>query len=60
MRPNGTLVNLFAEFNNENKNKLRAWTVRVLRSTDEGETWSGPILVDRLQTIAITDPDTTG
>jgi BNR repeat-like domain len=56
--PDGTLVNLFAEFNGENKNKLRAWTVRILRSDDEGETWSGPILVDRLQTIAITDPET--
>jgi hypothetical protein len=53
----GTLVNLFAEFNNENKNKLRAWTVRVLRSTDEGQTWSGSILVDRLQTIGVTDPE---
>jgi hypothetical protein len=55
--PDGRLVNLFAEFNNENKRKLRAWTVRVLRSNDEGETWSGPILIDRLQTIAITDPE---
>jgi hypothetical protein len=56
--PDGTLVNLFAEFNGEATNKLRAWTVRILRSDDEGETWSGPILVDRLQTIAITDPET--
>ena len=56
--PNGTLVNLFAEFNGESKNKLRAWTVRVLRSNDEGDTWSAPILVDRLQTIGITDPET--
>lgn len=56
--PDGTLVNLFAEFNNENKKKLRAWTVRVLRSSNDGQTWSGPILVDRLQTIAITDPET--
>jgi hypothetical protein len=55
--PNGTLVNLFAEFNGENENKLRAWTVRVLRSTDDGQSWSGPILIDRLQTIAVTDPE---
>jgi hypothetical protein len=55
--PDGTLINLFAEFNNENKNKLRAWTVRVLRSNDDGQTWSSPILVDRLQTIGITDPE---
>jgi hypothetical protein len=56
--PNGTLVNVFAEFNNENTNRLRGWTVRVLRSTDKGVSWSGPILVDRLQTIGVTDPDT--
>ena len=56
--PNGTLVNAFAEFNNENTNQLRGWTVRVLRSTDKGLSWSGPILVDRLQTIGVTDPDT--
>jgi hypothetical protein len=56
--PDGTLINLFAEFNGENTNKLRAWTVRVLRSNDDGDTWSGPILVDRLQTIGVTDPET--
>ncbi|MGH2992304.1 MAG: sialidase family protein [Solirubrobacterales bacterium] len=56
--PDGTLINLFAEFNGENTNKLRAWTVRVLRSNDAGETWSAPILVDRLQTISVRDPET--
>ena len=56
--PDGTLVNLFAEFNGEQTNKLRAWTVKVLRSNDEGDTWSGAILVDRLQTISVTDPET--
>jgi hypothetical protein len=56
--PDGTLVNLFAEFNGENTNKLRAWTVKVLLSNDQGQTWSGPILVDRLQTIGVTDPET--
>ena len=58
VQPNGTLVDLFAEFNNENAKKLRGWTVRVLRSTDKGTTWSGPYLVDRLGTIGITDPET--
>jgi hypothetical protein len=52
-----TLVNLFAEFNGESKEKTKAWTVRVLRSTDDGVSWSGPILVDRLRTIGITDPE---
>jgi hypothetical protein len=56
--PDGTLVDLFAEFNGENTNKLRAWTVRVLRSNDDGDTWSRPVLVDRMQTIGVTDPET--
>jgi len=59
VRPNGTLVNLFAEFNGENKNRLKGWTVRVLSSDDAGDTWSAPITVDRLQTIGVTDPDVT-
>ena len=56
--PNGTLVDLFAEFHNENSNKLRGWSVRLIRSTDKGVTWSNSILVDRLQTIGVTDPQT--
>jgi len=32
--------------------------VRVLRSANKGVSWSGPILVDRLQSIGVTDPDT--
>jgi hypothetical protein len=56
--PDGGLVNVFTEFNNENKKKLRGATVRVLRSTDRGASWSGAFLVDRLQTILVSDPDT--
>ena len=58
VQPNGTLVDVLTEFNNENTNKLRGATVRVLRSTDKGASWSGPFLIDRLETISITDPDT--
>lgn len=54
----GELVNLFAEFRNENKGKARGWTVRVMRSTDQGESWSAPITVDALRTIGIRDPET--
>jgi hypothetical protein len=32
--------------------------VRLIRSTDKGLTWSNSILVDRLQTIGVTDPQT--
>jgi hypothetical protein len=58
VQPVGTLVDIFTEFNNENKGKLRGATVRVLRSIDKGMTWTGPFLVDRLGTIGISDPET--
>jgi hypothetical protein len=58
VQPNGTLIDVFAEFNNENARKERGWTVRVLRSSDKGATWDGPYLVDRLGAIGITDPET--
>jgi hypothetical protein len=56
--PDGTLVNLFDEIHNENAKKLRGLTVRVQRSTDRGLTWSRSILVDRLGTIEVRDPET--
>jgi hypothetical protein len=56
--PDGALVDLFVEFNNENKQKLRGGTVRVIRSTDKGVTWSSSFLIDRLQTIGVSDPET--
>jgi hypothetical protein len=58
VQPSGTLVDLFTEFDNENAKKLRGETVRVLRSGDKGVTWSSPIVVNRLGTIEISDPDT--
>jgi hypothetical protein len=58
VRPQGTLVNLFAEFRNDNRQGLRGWSVRVMRSGDRGVTWSAPILVDRLLSIGVTDPET--
>ena len=58
VQPNGTLVDILTEFNNENTDKLRGATVRVLRSTDKGVSWSGPFLIDRLLTISISDPET--
>jgi len=57
VRPQGTLVNLFAEFRNESKRGLRGWSVKVMRSNDKGVTWSRPIHVSRLGTIAVTDPE---
>jgi hypothetical protein len=58
VQPNGALVDLFTEFNNENAKKRRGGFIRVLRSTDKGETWTGPFDVGRLGTIGVTDPQT--
>jgi hypothetical protein len=57
--PNGTLVDGFDEIHVfQNAKKLRGLSVRVIRSTDHGLTWSSSILVDRLGTIGVTDPET--
>jgi hypothetical protein len=56
--PNGTLVNIFDEIHNDNSKKQRGFSVRVMRSTDHGVTWSGPIFVDLLRAIFVTDPET--
>ena len=58
VQPDGTLVNIFTEFNNENAKKRRGGFIRVLRSTDKGSTWSGPFDVGRLGTIGNFDPET--
>ena len=58
VQPNGTLVDIFTEFNNENAKKKRGGFVRVLRSTDKGTTWTGPFDVGRLGTIGNFDPET--
>jgi hypothetical protein len=55
--PNGTLVNVFDEIHNDNSKKQRGFSVRVMRSTDQGDTWSAPIFVDLLRTIFVTDPE---
>jgi hypothetical protein len=56
--PNGTLVDIFDEIHNDNAHKQRGFSVRVMRSTNKGGTWSGPILIDQLRTIGVTDPQT--
>ena len=56
--PNGTLVDIFTEFNNENAKKLRGGTVRIIRSADKGSSWSGSILIDRELPLGVFDPET--
>jgi hypothetical protein len=55
---NGDLVNVMTVFKNDNRNRQQGATVAVLRSTDQGASWSGQINVSRLGTVEVTDPDT--
>ena len=55
--PNGTLVDIFDEIHNDNSKKQRGLSVRVIRSTDQGDTWSDAIFIDLLRTIFTTDPE---
>jgi hypothetical protein len=56
--PDGTLVDIFNEIRNDNRQGRRGSNVAVIRSTDAGSTWSSRIFVDRLGTIGVTDPET--
>ena len=55
--PNGTLVDVFADFKGSGINAPGVF-VKVIRSTDKGATWSDPITVDHLRSVGVTDPDT--
>jgi hypothetical protein len=56
--PDGTLVNVFDEIRNDNRQGRRGLNVALIRSADRGVTWSQRIFVDRLGTVGVTDPDT--
>ena len=54
--PNGDLVMLFNLIRNVGAPANRGFTAAVMRSTDKGDTWSGPIRIDRMITDGVTDP----
>jgi hypothetical protein len=55
--PNGTLVNLFTQLDGTNT-QAPTGTLRVIRSTDRGATWSAPTIVSSHQPLGARDPVT--
>jgi len=55
--PNGTLVNLFTQLDEAAGGQTTA-TLNVLRSSDKGGSWSGPIRVADVLAIGARDPET--
>jgi len=55
--PDGTLVNLFTHLDGTNTNAPTG-TLRVIRSTDRGATWSAPTIVSSHQPLGARDPAT--
>jgi hypothetical protein len=55
--PNGDLVMVFNLIRNTGDVKNRGFTAEVIRSTDNGDTWSNPIVVDRMFPAGVTDPE---
>jgi hypothetical protein len=54
--PNGDLVMVFNWIRNVRKRANRGFTAAVMRSTDRGDTWSRPIVIDRMLTDGVRDP----
>ena len=52
--PNGTLVNLFTHVDYISG----ALTLRIIRSSDKGATWSAPVFVADLLALGASDPET--
>jgi hypothetical protein len=54
--PNGDLVMVFNLIRNVGAQRNRGFTAAVMRSTDNGDTWSAPIEIDRMLTDGVRDP----
>ena len=57
--PDGDLVDAFTQFSNDNKGGRQGGLIRVMRSEDAGDSWSGQITVERLGAIGVTVPDSS-
>ena len=59
VRPNGDLFDFFdLIFSFKNSHKIRGFNVAFIRSSDKGATWSGAKIIDKLNLVAVRDPDT--
>jgi len=58
--PNGDLVDLFVRFTNESLGSpnVNDTVIAVIRSHDQGVTWSQPIIVNSAQGVGVVDPKT--
>lgn len=54
----GTILDLFEEIDNTSGNTNAASTIRVIRSADQGATWSAPITVATNLAVGASDPNT--
>jgi hypothetical protein len=55
---NTDLVDVMTVFKSDNNGGNRGGRIAVLRSTNRGSSWTGPITISRLGTVGVTDPDT--
>ena len=55
--PNGDLVMVFNLIRNTRDVKNRGDRAAVIRSSDNGDTWSAPIVIDRMFPAGVTDPE---
>jgi hypothetical protein len=57
VRPQGELINIFTLIRNVRRPGAPRFYVTVVRSEDNGETWSGPIRFERMVNPGVVDPD---
>jgi hypothetical protein len=53
----GTLYDVFDLINNSGALSARGTNVAVLKSTDGGDTWTGPVIVASLMSVGVRDPN---
>jgi hypothetical protein len=57
VRPQGELINIFTLIRNVGRPGAPLLNVTVMRSEDNGRTWSGPIRFERMVNPGVVDPD---